>query len=62
LRGGRGIRELPRLNRQYGKGNWIKKKGISRVRLETGVILNAEIHWYEAHGIGKVEFKVKRYL
>ena len=59
---GRGIRELKRLNRQYGKGNWIKKKGVGRVRLDTGVVLNAEIHWYEAHGIGKVEFKIKRYL
>lgn len=59
---GRGIRELQRLNRLFGKGNWIKKKGVSRVRLETGVVHNAEIHWYEAHGIGKVEFKIKRYL
>ncbi len=59
---GRGIRELQRLNRLFGKGNWIKKKGVSRVRLETGVVRNAEIHWYEAHGIGKVEFKIKRYL
>ena len=59
---GRGIRELRRLERLYGKGNWLKKKGIARVRLESGAVLNAEIHWYEAHGIGKVENKIKRYL
>ena len=46
----------------HGKGNWLKKKGMARVRLETGAVLNAEIHWYEAHGIGKVEHKIKRYL
>ena len=59
---GRGIRELRRLARIYGKGNWLKKKGIARVRLAGGAVLNAEIHWYEAHGIGKVETKIKRYL
>jgi hypothetical protein len=59
---GRGIRDLKRLGRLYGKGNWLKKKGVSRVRLDNGTTLNAEVHWYEAHGIGKVEFKVKRYL
>ena len=59
---GRGIHELRRLTRQYGKGNWLKRKGIGRVRLESGMIVKAEIHWYEAHGIGKVDFKVKRYL
>ena len=59
---GHGIRELRRLERIHGKGNWLKKKGIARVRIESGAILNAEIHWYEAHGIGKVEHKIKRYL
>jgi hypothetical protein len=59
---GRGIRELKRLVRHYGKGNWLKKKGFGRARLESGAIVNAEIHWYEAHGIGKVEYKIKRFL
>ncbi|MBM3341644.1 MAG: hypothetical protein FJY56_05980 [Betaproteobacteria bacterium] len=59
---GRGIRELKRLTRHYGKGNWLKKKGYARVRLESGAIVNAEVHWYEAHGIGKVEYKIKRFL
>lgn len=59
---GRGIRELRRLERVHGKGNWLKKKGIARVRIESGAVLNAEIDWYEAHGIGKVEHKIKHYL
>ena len=59
---GRGIRELPRLRRTYGTGNWRKLKGLARVRLSTGRIRLAELHWYEAHGIGKKEFKRKRYL
>ena len=59
---GRGIRDLPRLRRLYGKGYWRKMKGIARIRLRNGRIRHAEIHWYEAHGIGKKEFKRKRYL
>ena len=59
---GRGIRELARLNRIYGKGKWRKRKGIARVRLNTGAERVAELHWYEATGIGKKEFKIKRYL
>ena len=59
---GRGIRELRRLERSYGRGTWLKKKGFARVRIDSGVVLNGEIHWYEAHGIGKVEHKIKRYL
>lgn len=59
---GRGIRELPRLRKKYGAGNWRKLKGIARIRLSTGRIRLAEIHWYEAHGKGKKEFKRKRYL
>ncbi len=50
--GGR-IREIMRLRRQYGSGRWRKLKGIARVRLTNGNVLKAEIHWYEAHGIGK---------
>ncbi len=59
---GRQIRELSRLNRQYGGGKWRKMKGQARIRLKSGRVVRAEIHWYEAHGIGKKEFKRKRYL
>ena len=59
---GRGIRDLARLRRLYGKGYRRKMKGTARIRLRTGRIRLAEIHWYEAHGIGKKEFKRKRYL
>ncbi len=56
------IRELSRLNRQYGSGKWRKMKGQARIRLKSGRVVRTEIHWYEAHGIGKKEFKRKRYL
>ena len=59
---GRGIRELPRLNKVYGKGKWRKRKGFCSVRLPDGFESRAEVHWYEATGIGKREFKIKRYL
>ena len=59
---GRGIKNLNRLNKTYGKANWRKLKGICRIVLEDGAILEAEIHWYEGHGIGKKEMKIKRYL
>jgi hypothetical protein len=59
---GSGIRELPRLRRLYGKGRWRKMKGLARIRLRDGRLRLAELHWYEAHGIGKKEFKRKRYL
>ena len=59
---GRGIRDLARLRRLYGKGYWRTMKGTARVRLRSGRIRLAEIHWYEAHGIGKKELKRKRYL
>ena len=59
---GRGIRDLLRLRRLYGKGYWRKMKGSARIRLRNGRIRLAEIHWYEAHGIGKKEFKRKGYL
>ena len=57
-----GIRELSRLRRAYGLGNWRKRKGIARIRLENGAVRLAELHWYEAHGIGRREIKRKRYL
>jgi hypothetical protein len=59
---GVGIRNLARLRRTYGKGNWRKVKGIARIRLATGQVRLAELHWYEAHGKGRKEIKRKRYL
>ncbi len=59
---GSGIRELVRLQRVYGRGRWRKRKGEATIQLENGVIRHAELHWYEAHGIGRYEFKIKRYL
>jgi hypothetical protein len=59
---GREIRELKRLRKQYGRGRWRKRKGIARVQLADGSVRRVEIHWYEAPGIGRKEFKIKRYL
>ena len=59
---GSGIRDLARLRRTYGRGNWRKVKGAARIRLATGRVRLAELHWYEAHGIGRKEIKRKRYL
>jgi hypothetical protein len=59
---GSSIRELPRLRKIYGRGRWRKRKGIARVRLEDGTIVAAEVHWYEAHGIGRRELKIKRII
>ena len=59
---GSGIRELARLWRRYGRGRWRKRKGTAQVELAGGVIRLAELHWYQAAGIGQREFKIKRYL
>jgi hypothetical protein len=59
---GAAIRELPRLRRAYGTGRWRKRKGTAAVRLSDGTIRRAEIHWYEARGIGRKELKIKRLL
>ena len=59
---GSGIRELARLRKRYGHGRWRKRKGVARVRLPSGEIVQGELHWYEATGIGKREFKIKRFL
>jgi hypothetical protein len=59
---GSSIRELPRLRRLYGPGRWRKRKGIGAVRLADGTTCQAELHWYEAHGIGREELKIKRFL
>ncbi len=55
-------REIARLRRVYGRGRWRKRKGIARVRLSDGSIHVAELHWYEAAGIGRKEFKIKHLL
>ena len=59
---GRGSRVYSRLVRQFGKGNWRKVKGFATIRLGNGRVVDAELHWYEAHGIGKRQLKIKRYL
>jgi hypothetical protein len=59
---GSGIRELARLRKYYGGGRWRKRKGVARVRLLNGEIVLAEVHWYEATGLDKREFKLKQIL
>ncbi len=59
---GAGIREIKRLRRIYGKGKWRKRKGIARIELDDGSVTLAELHWYEATGVGRKEYKIKRYL
>jgi hypothetical protein len=59
---GRAIRDLPRLRKRYGPGRWRKMKGIATIRLANGRVRRAELHWYEAHGIGRREVKRKRYV
>jgi len=59
--GGR-IRDIMRLRKQFGAGRWRKLKGSAKVRLPDGRIRMAELHWYEAHGIGKKKMKIKRFL
>jgi hypothetical protein len=59
---GSGIREIARLRRAYGKGRWRKRKGEATIRFDDGTTRRAELHWYEATGIGRKEFKIKRLL
>ena len=59
---GSAIRELARLRRAYGRGRWRKRKGIALVRLADDSVHLAELHWYEASGIGRKEFKIKRLM
>jgi hypothetical protein len=56
------IREIALLRKQFGKGRWRKLKGVATVRLKNGRIRKVELHWYEAHGIGKRKMKIKQYL
>jgi hypothetical protein len=57
-----GIREITRLRRIYGKGRWRKRKGIAEVQFEDGSTRRVELHWYEASGIGRREYKIKRFM
>ena len=59
---GSGVRIRPILQRQYGRGRWRKLKGVATVRLANGMMRLAEVHWFEAHGIGKRKMRIKRYL
>ena len=59
---GSGIHEIDRLRRIYGRGRWRKRKGLARVRLIDGSFHVAEVHWYEAVGIGRKELKIKRLI
>jgi len=59
---GRAIRELGRLHRAHGKGRRRKRKGIATIRLDDGTVQTAELHWYQAHGLGRKEYKIKRLL
>ena len=56
---GTSVRQQRRLNRQYGKGRWRKQKGVAIVRLIDGTLHPADVHWYEAHGLGRREMKIK---
>jgi len=59
---GKSIRDINRLKKQFGAARWRKLKGKATVQLGDGTIRKAEIHWYEAHGIGKMKMKIKRFL
>jgi hypothetical protein len=59
---GSGIRILPFLQKRFGTGRWRKIKGIATVRLRDLTLRRAEVHWFEAHGIGKKEMRIKRFL
>jgi len=59
---GSGIREIARVRKRYGRGRWRKRKGVAEIELHGGEIAWAELHWYEATGIGRREFKIKRLL
>ncbi|MEO6723822.1 MAG: hypothetical protein ABIP14_00835 [Blastocatellia bacterium] len=59
---GTSIRDLAYLQKTYGPGRWRKLKGVAQVKLPNGRIRRAEIHWYEAHGIGRKDVKIKSYL
>ena len=59
---GNAIRDISRLRKLYGEGRWRKLKGVALIRLRSGRVRKAELHWYEAHGLGRKEIKRKRYV
>ena len=59
---GSGIRERSRLRKRYGRARWRKRKGFAEIRLQSGEIVRAELHWYEATGIGRREMKIKAFI
>ena len=59
---GGNIRDIMRLRKQYGSARWRKLKGIATIRLQNGNVRKAELHWYEAHGLGKIKMKIKGFL
>ncbi len=59
---GGNIGDIMRLRRQFGPGRWRKLKGVAKVRVEHGGVRLAELHWYEAHGVGRKKIKIKRFL
>ena len=56
------IRDIMRIRRQFGPGRWRKLKGIARIRIASGSTRKAEVHWYEAQGVGRRKMKIKRFL
>lgn len=59
---GVGVKARSSLRKAYGKGRWRKLKGVATVRLRNGTLCRVELHWYEAHGIGRRDFKIKHYV
>jgi hypothetical protein len=59
---GPAIRDLAHLQKVYGPGRWRKLKGLAEIRLPNGRVRRVELHWYEAHGVGRKDVKIKRYL
>ncbi len=59
---GGNIRDIMRIQKQYGLGRWRKLKGFANARLQNGTVRKAELHWYEAHGIGRKKMKIKRFI
>ena len=59
---GVGVRQRERLNRAFGRGRWRKLKGEATIAFRSGDTGRAEVHWYEAQGVGRREYKIKRYL
>ncbi len=59
---GPGLKVRALLRKAYGPGRWRKLKGIATIRLPNGELRQVELHWYEAHGVGRRDFKIKRYM